>query len=188
MAGIEQDLATLEVDTPQNTGRKKACAPSNWARNIAKVRRNSGKEYVSVKTGRLVEGRQIGTPCGDGCFHKVTMPVIRKLFTDFWAIGNYDAQTAYIQKLVYKVPVKRHRPSKTPDNPGKHREFMYAYSVIYKNETFAVCRKAFTAIFGITRKRLECATEKATSTHNLPEKLLEKKRNALEITSANYRQ
>ena len=113
MAGIEQDLATLEVDTPQNTGRKKACAPSNWARNIAKVRRNSGKEYVSVKTGRLVEGRQIGTPCGDGCFHKVTMPVIRKLFTDFWAIGNYDAQTAYIQKLVYKVPVKRHRPSKT---------------------------------------------------------------------------
>lgn len=165
MASIQQDLVVTEGNTSQKTGRKKTCAPTNWAKNIAKAKRNSGKEYLSVKTGRVVAARQIGTPCRDGCFDKVTLPVIRVLFSDFWAIGNYDSQTAYIQKLIHKVPVKRHRPSKTPDNPGQHREFMFDYSVVYQNETFSVCRQAFTAIFGITRKRVACAMRKTTPTH-----------------------
>lgn len=164
MASIQQNLPIEEVNTSQK-GRKKTRAPAKWVKNIAKAKRNSGKEYVSVKTGRLVAGRQIGPPCRDGCFDKVTLPVITVLFNDFWAMGNYDAQTAYIQKLIHKVPVKRHRPSKTPDNPGKHREFMLNYSVAYQNETFPVCKQAFTAIFGITRKRVEFAIRKTTSTH-----------------------
>ncbi|KAG0711568.1 hypothetical protein GWK47_020367 [Chionoecetes opilio] len=80
-----------------------------FSRNMAKAKRNSGEEYVSVKTGRRVESRQIGTPCRDGCFDKATLPVIRALFSDFWAMANYDAQTAYIQKLVHKYPVVRMR-------------------------------------------------------------------------------
>lgn len=92
MANIPQDLAIEEVNTSQKTGRKKTCVPTNWIRNIAKAKKNSGKEYLSVKTGRLVAGRQIGTPCRDGCFAKVTLPVIRVLFNDFWAIGNYVAK------------------------------------------------------------------------------------------------
>ena len=86
MANLQQDLSITEGNTSQKTGRKKTCAPTNWARNIAKAKRNSGKEYLSVKTGRIVAGRQIGTPCRDECFDKVTLPVIRLLFNDFWAI------------------------------------------------------------------------------------------------------
>lgn len=140
MESIQQDLAIEEVNRSQKTGRKKTSAQTNWVRNMTKAKNNSGKEYFSVKTGRLVAGRQIGTPCRDGCCDKVTLPVIRVLFSDFWAIGNYDAQTTYIQKLIHKMPVKRHRRSKTPDNPGKHRKFMFDYSVVYQNETFLVGR------------------------------------------------
>lgn len=78
MASI-QDLAIEEVNISQKTGRKKTCAPTNWVRNVAKAKRNSRKEYLSVKTGTLTAGKHIGTPCRDGYFDKVTLPVIRVL-------------------------------------------------------------------------------------------------------------
>lgn len=146
------------------TGRKRKNTPSKWVKNIAKLRRNSGKEYVSVKTRRRVTSREIGAPCRDGCFDKVSLPVVRTLFSDFWALASYDAQTAYIQKLVQKVNVKRHRPTKTPENPGKAREFNLSYSVVYQDKTFPVCCAGFTSIFGITKNRVLWAIRKKTAT------------------------
>lgn len=73
---------------------------------------DSEVEYVSRRTGKLVPAHVIGSPCNDGCFGRVTEPIIRDLHKYLWEIGNYDIQNAYIQKLVSKVLVKHHRPSK----------------------------------------------------------------------------
>ncbi|KAK3895105.1 hypothetical protein Pcinc_001200 [Petrolisthes cinctipes] len=126
--------------------------------------KNSGKEYVSVKSRRRVRSRQIGAACRDGCFDLVTVPVIKTLFSNFWAIASYDAQTAYIQKLVHKVNVKRRRPSKTPDNPAKQRDFNLSYSVVYQDKTLSVCCTGFTSIFGISKARVLWAISKKTCT------------------------
>ncbi|XP_066951853.1 protein NYNRIN-like [Macrobrachium rosenbergii] len=56
-----------------------------------------------------VEAHKIGPACADGCLQKVTMPMIEALFKDYWAMGNYNAQTSYLQKLMVSVPIKRRR-------------------------------------------------------------------------------
>jgi len=62
--------------------------------SLSKVNRNLGKAYVSRATGENVEARAVGPPCRDGCHGKVTRPVIDKIFSEFWNIGDHDLQNA----------------------------------------------------------------------------------------------
>ena len=64
---------------------------------------------MSAKTGKTVEIRKIGPACIDGCFTRVTMDVVKKLFDKFWALGNYNDQNAYLGKFIKSNPVKRRR-------------------------------------------------------------------------------
>lgn len=42
---------------------------------------------------------------------------------------------------------------------------MFDYRAVYQNKSFRMCRQAFTAIFGITRKQVMSAIREATPTH-----------------------
>ena len=139
-------------------GRKRACRPENWKQSVRKKRRNEGKSYYSDIAKKQVEERKIGPPCRDGCFDKVTMPVIEALFKEFWGIGNYDAQTAYLQKLMAPMPVKRRRK---PADETK-RTCTIVYTVMYGATEHQVCRAGFLSIFGIGKKRASVALSKVT--------------------------
>lgn len=143
--------------------RKRLRDTSKWKLNVAIQRKNLGKDYVSRHSGRRMEGASIGPPCSDECFRKVTMPVIKQLFQEFWDLGNYGKQSAYIQKIVHVLPVKRNRKTKTPDAPGVKRDTTLHYTVVYKNTVFSVCRAGFLAIFGLKRRRVENAVKRVTA-------------------------
>ncbi|KAK3884060.1 hypothetical protein Pcinc_011648 [Petrolisthes cinctipes] len=153
----------IKQEPPPKQRRKREPHPEKWIKNVAKEKRNKGEEYVSCSgKKRPMPARAIGTPCNDGCFDKVTAPVVNKLFYDFWNIGDFDQQNYYIRKLVKKVSVKRHRPSKTPDCPGTQRSFQLSYSVMHEGKTYPVCRAGFLAMHGLKRGRVEATIRKAS--------------------------
>lgn len=51
-------------------GRKRARQPEKWKMNVSKESRNTGKEYVSCFSGKVIEAKKIGASCADGCFKK----------------------------------------------------------------------------------------------------------------------
>lgn len=144
--------------------RKRVKRPEKWAQNVAKQLRNRGQAYTSVFTKKQVSARTIGKPCKDGCFDKVKRRVIEILFKEFWEIGNFDLQNAYIQKLVRPKEIKRRRKPKNPNAPGPIRSCSYEYTVIYSNTTYQVCKQGFLSIFGLKKARVETAMRKVTTT------------------------
>ena len=158
-ASVEnQPSSSGEMQQQQHRGRKRSRNPENWKETICKKRRNEGKKYVSRSTGKVVEARKIGPECRDGCFDTVTRTTIEALFKEFWGIGNYDAQTSYLQKFMLPMPVKRHR---TPADQSR-RSTTIAYTVKYGDSEFKVCKQAFLSIFGIGEKRSRVALDKVT--------------------------
>ena len=153
-----------EKETAPTRKRKRIKRPDKWAQNVAKQLRNRGQAYTSVFTKKPVSARTIGKPCKDGCFDKVKRRVIEILFKEFWEIGNFDLQNAYIQKLVRPKEIKRRRKPKNPDAPGPIRTCSYEYTVIYSNTTYQVCKQGFLSIFGLKKARVETAMRKVTST------------------------
>ena len=67
------------------------------------------------------EFRCVGAACGDGCFDTVTMPIINILHQQFWAIGDFGLQNAYIQKNVHLMPSKRRRAVQNPTADLHHQ-------------------------------------------------------------------
>ena len=100
-------------------GRKMMRNPAEWKKNLVKRQRNMGEAYVSRSTGRQVQVRVMGPPCADGWYNKITLPIATLIHREFWAIGNFVLQNAYIQKQVCKKPVKRRRPVQEPNKAGR---------------------------------------------------------------------
>ena len=101
--------------------------PSAWKKNVALKRRNEGQEYVSAKTGKLVSARQVSPPCKciKKCYEKIGEENIRDLFTHYWNVGNWNVQTAYLQKQVTINDIK----SKHTGSPSKQRTCSRTYHV-----------------------------------------------------------
>ncbi|KAK4328322.1 hypothetical protein Pmani_001265 [Petrolisthes manimaculis] len=88
-----------ESEVEQGRGRKKPRKVKEWENVSSKVKCNLGQSYISYKTKKLVSARVIGNPCRDGCFRKVTEEGVNNIFSEFWALGSYDTQNAYIKKM-----------------------------------------------------------------------------------------
>lgn len=147
----------VDVDDPGvPQDRKRGRNERDWKQNIAKKQRNSGEGYVSRATGRHVRGREIGAPCRDGCYDKITMPIIRELHKDFWAIGDFSLQNAYLQKCVSLIPVKRRRAVVHP-NAQRRRSGTRHYTLTYNTVTYNPCKVGFLRILGISETRLRTA-------------------------------
>ena len=64
---------SVEPETPTPSHKRVKC-PEKWKKAVAKRKRDSGEEYVSVATKKTVAGRSIGAPCGcpKKCFDLVS--------------------------------------------------------------------------------------------------------------------
>lgn len=45
---------------------------------------------MSIATKQQIPARAVGVPCHDGCFMRITRPVIDLLFKEFWDIKDSD--------------------------------------------------------------------------------------------------
>lgn len=150
------------------TGRKKAHKPETWKQTVAKTKRNLGEEYVSVGSGAVIKKRTIGRPCNDGCFTKLGENVVQQIFDDYWKLGDWSAQNAYLLSVVRAVPIKRKRTKKDVSS----RPCNYEYIVKHSGKQYSVCKRGFNAIHGLQEGRLRYLfKEKVTDTGmSIPDK------------------
>lgn len=141
------------------TGRN----PSEWKKNTAKRKRNSGEEYESSVTRKVVKKKEIGAPCRDGCFEKMGMNNIKAIHESFWGLGDFNLQNAFIQKFCVKGVVKRRLVRVRGDAPPK-RSCTRSYSFLCGDNVIPVCATAFRSVLSISTKRLHTAVESVTPT------------------------
>lgn len=156
------EASTSAVVSERGRSRKRERKPQNWHQNVLKMKRNTGQEYVNT-AGRVVPARKIGPACSDGCFNKIAESVRKEVHQDFWKIGNFALQNSFIQKHASKMPVKRHRKSKTPQHPGDSRTYTLSCMLSCRGTTYPVCRQGFLSILGITKTRLATALKSVTA-------------------------
>lgn len=135
--------------------------PENWRQNKAKKLRNLGEAYVSPRTQKAVAARQVGPQCSCkwSCFQKIGEADIKELFDDFWKLGCYDLQNAYLHKQVTNVEVKR---SRVKEERFGRRQNSRVYHVTIRQISVQVCMKAFLSIHGISEKRVRSVKSKAS--------------------------
>ena len=141
--------------------RKRPRNESKWKKRAAKRERNLGNEYTSLVTGKSVGKRKIGPPCNCSrrCYNAVGQHNIETIFTEFWASGCWDAQTAYLQKQTTVQTVKRRRT----ENLETQKSCTRSYHVTVNDIPVAVCKSAFANIHGISKARVDRAQNNMTA-------------------------
>ena len=156
----DYDFANVDVNTRKRIvvkkGRKSEVDRSRWARNQAKKKRNSGVEYFSIASKKVVPARKVGPMCKDGCFAKIGIENIEEIHKGFWGIGNYDKQNEYLMRCISEVKFKRKYTKKDiSKRPAK-----LVYKVTHASTDYEVCRDGFMSIFDIKRGKLDLIVRK----------------------------
>ena len=134
-----------EPDGPLRT-RKRQRHVDQWKSEVAKRARNKGEEYKPLRGNVLVPGRTVGPLCKCGCMANIGRDNIKEIFDNFWHIGNFDHQNAYLSKLVSSSDIKQ---SRVVDKPSRKKRNII-YTVMHNNKVIDMCRSAFYSIHGIT--------------------------------------
>ncbi|KAK8371844.1 hypothetical protein O3P69_019821 [Scylla paramamosain] len=134
---------------------------TQWKRNLAKRKRNSGQEYVGLNTGKTVAAKQVGPPCGcpKGCFLKLGEEAVQRIFSEYWKMGDYNAQSAYIVTMVLSKEVKT-----SGVGAGSRRKATLEYGVNVDSKRVVVCKKAFLSIHALSDKRVLTVLKKLGDT------------------------
>ena len=155
-------MATNPVIYSSPSGaRKRKCDPDSWARNIAKKACNMGQEYISRATSQTIAARQVGPPCqcAQRCFTLVGEESIAAIHNDYWAIGDHNLQTAFIQTCADETPVTRHYTA----NVIKQQSIRRRYQVKAGGKSVAICKVALANILGVGISRITRAASKKTA-------------------------
>ena len=102
-----------------------------WAKNVAKRRRDAGLEYVAIESKTLVPAARVGSPCTcpKKCFEAVGEESIKKIFEEYWRMGNHDSQSSYLATRVSTREVARHYAF-----PSTKRNVTHEYSVVVSSQ------------------------------------------------------
>lgn len=92
------------------------------------------------------------------------MDNIQDLFRDFWALGDYNLQNAFIQKQVDVCRTKRWRTQDPHKMRNNHKHFF----VTVNNMPVTVCKKAFLSIFGLSRSCVDTASVLKKANNGVP--------------------
>ena len=132
-------------ETPEGPLMKRKEDKAAWKKTVVKRKRDSGEEYVSRSTSNVMPARGVGEPCDcvKQCFQNVGEEAVQQIFTEYWRMGDHNAQSAYLAKMVTSKPVGDARVG-----PTSRRTATFQYTVVMNNERKVVCKKAFLAIHG----------------------------------------
>ena len=101
-------ISFTDTDTPIRS-QKIQRNVENWKHVKAKHCRNKGESYNTLRGDEQVPARAVGPACKCGCFANIEIETVQEIFNNFWKIGNFDLQNAYLSKLVSSSEIKRCR-------------------------------------------------------------------------------
>lgn len=136
-----------------------------WSKNQAKRRRDSGQEYVAVKSKVLKAAARVGEPCNcpKSCFDAVGAHHVQQMFDEYWGLASHNSQSSYLASRVTRKDVARRYAG-----PDSKRSVTYEYSVVADSKDVVICKKAFYSIHGISKKRVENVVAKVGTTGIAP--------------------
>lgn len=155
--------------------------------NISSVMEPTSKKRKSygrirdVKKKMSVQSHEMGPDCNclKKCFDVVLYDIRNSVLKQFNMLGSTDAQNLYLCGLIAVLPVQR----KTFKEGAKHYGASYKYRIralVGENtKEFNVCRKAFIAIHGISKKKVEILVSSLKETGYAPQDKRDKHPNHL---------
>ncbi|KAK5647846.1 hypothetical protein RI129_002738 [Pyrocoelia pectoralis] len=126
-----------------------------------KAKRNKGLEYINRKGNTVQEKRFKNCHCRFKCIEKITEEERLANFNNFWKIGSFSAQNAYICGLVKPQEIKQKRPKNNSRSP---KICSNKYYLNLGARSVNVCKQYFLNTFNISDGRMTRAIKKARST------------------------
>ncbi|KAJ4440130.1 hypothetical protein ANN_08268 [Periplaneta americana] len=130
---------------------------------------NLGLEYVSDKTRKIVPAKQEGVGCNcsgrteaanvNWCkYHVLTENERDEIFCQFYKIGDYNAQNAFLFGLISRQECSGIYLKKRKNENSSRRHVSFIYRVKDSHgQLNRVCSKGFCDVFGISKRRLSTA-------------------------------
>lgn len=136
-------------------GRKRFREPDKHQKALRKKKRNCGEEYIN--TGKkLVPAKEFANPdcnCRRKCLNKIDEEQRRSAFENFWKIGNFSTQNAFLCGVVKQQTPQVHRP-RTATKPAKTATCNFFVASIQ------VCKQFFLDTYKISNGRLSRALKR----------------------------
>ncbi|KAK4879935.1 hypothetical protein RN001_008081 [Aquatica leii] len=104
------------------------------------------------------------------CFEPVSAEERKVILRTFNSLLSHDEQNSYICDLISTHPIARRRPRKNAEDANFHdKSYRYRVRVLRKAVSkISFCYKAFIAIHGITKRKLEILQKSLKSTAGPP--------------------
>jgi len=169
---VEENVDLL---SPPSASRKRQRRRQTWQKNVRKMKRTKGEEYVSDTTHKRVKERCVKpidcSKCRQKCSSKVTEEQRQALFAEFYGLTSWEAQTAYIVQSIMEFEPAR-RATKTMQSgsvPRKSQSRAYYLTVSdgSSSRSVKVCKEMFLKTFDLNTARVHYALSKKKASHGL---------------------
>lgn len=116
-----------------------------------KEKRNQGKAYITVK-GKEKRERSLRplNMCRNKCQNKVTDDTRKKLFEEYWSLGERDKRVAYLVSLIDSKPTATSRKRTLDPEKEKFRLLTHTFYVKVNGDRIPVCKGCFMKTFDET--------------------------------------
>ncbi|KAL5236494.1 hypothetical protein ACI65C_003904 [Semiaphis heraclei] len=148
-----EEEAEIETEEPHILlpKRKRSKNPEKWKRNIKKLAKNRGEEYISA-SGLIVKAKSLKPPC-ENCRYKcssiLNLEIRNKIKAKFWEMGDKVRQREFIVRHV--VPVLPKYKMKTPNSNRKLSNMAYFLEEeVGKVRVYLILNEAYSRPPGIT--------------------------------------
>ncbi|XP_069701220.1 uncharacterized protein [Periplaneta americana] len=169
-----------EMETSENMTQSKTT--NFWPRSERKLQkklRNTGQEYVS-RSGKIIPAKkqpEVLCQCPQRCGFKIPQEVRRKLFTEFYRLGDHALQNDFLMAHIETRAVRRRSSDhKVPGRNQRRVSCKYHIPILTDEvpcvnqkgvQTVEVCQKAFMHVYAITEKRVRLQREKLICQHGI---------------------
>nr|XP_045592777.1 uncharacterized protein LOC123754423 isoform X1 [Procambarus clarkii]XP_045592778.1 uncharacterized protein LOC123754423 isoform X1 [Procambarus clarkii]XP_045592779.1 uncharacterized protein LOC123754423 isoform X1 [Procambarus clarkii] len=149
-----------EGNTEDRGKKKKAKKEGISAKFTRKRRRNRGESYINV-AGKFVEAKKYverDCECKNKCLSKLgTVEDRENIFKQFWSIGDFGQQNAYLTENVILVPnvMKRRKAALLDDKHLKTVRRLYYVRQSNCGKQTRVCKTMFLNLHGVSNGRLD---------------------------------
>lgn len=151
-----------EEQVQNNKGKKRKACPSNWFKQKNKILRNSGQEYISAKSKKVMPAKSVRPPCKENCKLKckdrVNEEIRATIFKNFWDLKDINRQRDFISKSMQAV-----NPEYRYSKPNSKRRLNSAFYFCVDEKRIRVCKTFFVATLDIPNRYIRTAVEKTNS-------------------------
>lgn len=163
IAASSSSSQTSTLSTNTRPKRRRARNPENWKRNINKVRRLKGEEYITDK-GKTIPSQPMKSPSCRGrpkhkCCELISEDVRINIYNQFRSFESLQAQREFLVRHITQGTPKRKVVS--GDSRKKH---IKQYTLSDGSVSHNVCREFFLATLGISEGLIKGAFKKLSST------------------------